>query len=81
MSSGALPSAELRKWDGERGICNIKNKKKMRFVGREMQPSATSKIIIKAPWTFRGSEAIPSDWPMENINLWPIKKGNRTIFN
>ena len=53
----------------------------MRFVGREIQPSATSKIIIKAPWTFRGSEAIPADWPMENINLWPIKRGNRTIFN
>ena len=81
LTSETLPGPEFRRWDGERGICNLKgSKKKVRFVGREVQQSVTSKLIIKAPWTFLGSEAIPNDWPMENCNLWPLKTGNRTTF-
>ena len=80
LTSETLPGAEIKKWDGERMINKCKGRKKMRFVGREMEPQYISKMIIKAPWTFNGSESVPNDWPMENCNLWPIKAGNRTLF-
>ena len=80
LTSETLPGAEMKKWDGERIARSGKGKKKVRFVGREMGPQFVSKMIIKTPWTFRGSESLPNDWPMENCNLWPIKTGNRTLF-
>ena len=82
LTSESIPSAELKKWDGERSICSAKGKKKMQFVGRESGKSGfISKLVIKAPWTFKGSECIPTDgWPQEQFNLWPLKTGERTIF-
>ena len=80
LTSEFLPGSDIKKWDGESVFNNGKGKKKIRFIGREMDPQFISKLIVKSPWFFRGSEAIPADWPMENCNLWPIKTGNRTLF-
>lgn len=81
VTSEAIPGAELRKWNGERNICNLKGKKRISFVGREVAQTVFSKLILKAPWTFRGSECIPTQgWPGEEYNLWPLKTGCRTVF-
>lgn len=81
VTSEAILSAELRRWDGERDPCNAKGKKKVNFVGREFTKTAFSKLILRAPWTFRGSECIPSEgWPTEEFNMWPLKTGCRTVF-
>ena len=80
MTSETIPGSEIKKWDGERVMNKGKGRKKLRFVGREMDPQFISKMIISATRTFNGSEAIPNDWPAENCNLWPIKTGNRTLF-
>ena len=81
LSSESSPSAELKRWNGERNICNFRSKKRLNFVGREAVNSVFSKIVLRAPWTFKGSECIPTEgWPQECFNLWPLKTGERTIF-
>ena len=81
MTSEAIPTTELKKWNGERGICNLKGKKKkLHFIGREILPATFSKLILTQPWTFLGSEIIPGQLPPEGCNLWPIKTGSRTVF-
>ena len=80
LTSEATPTNEIRKWNGESAICNLKGRKKFHFIGRDVMPSSFSKLIVKAPWTFLGADKIPADWPLEGINLWPIKTGCRTIY-
>ena len=71
----------LKRWDGERLTCNSKGRKRMTFVGREQCKTQFAKMVLKAPWTFKGSESIPMEgWPQEMYNLWPLKTGKRTIF-
>ena len=84
-TSEALPSAEIRRWRGQRDIVNAnagKSKKRFVFIGREEIARSFSKLIIKGQNVFTGSENIPTDGgPAENLALWPMRLLDRTLLD
>ena len=84
-TSEALPSAEIRKWRGQRNIVSAngaKNKKKFVFIGREEISRSFSKMIVKNHNVFTGTENIPTDGgPSEGLALWPMRLLDRTLLD
>lgn len=81
LTSEAIPGPELRKWKGERSICNQKNKKRMSFIGREEILTYFPKFIVSGLNCFKGRIAIPTrEYPAPHFALWPLNATNRTIF-
>ena len=78
-TSETVPAPEIRRWKGDRELCN--NKKNLNYVGREIANDVNfPKFLISVYSTFKGRETIPTDYPPQENALWPLKMANRTIF-
>ena len=81
LTSEAIPGPELRKWKGERTVCNQKNRKRMSFIGREEVLTYFPKFIFDSYNSFKGRDSIPlKELPAPRFALWPLITANRTIF-
>lgn len=80
--SNSMFTNELRNWDGCAAICyKTKNKKKMKYAGRDIGDTPFSKKVIDSvTHLFKGSSSLPAARPPSDVKLYPLNTVNRTII-